>query len=75
MALPAEENDIFEKLEQSGIVSTDMVAVLKRMKGCRNILVHEYARINDELIFEAISAKLGDFDDFRREVSGALEHF
>ena len=74
LGLPAEENDIFEKLERAGIISTAIVTVLKRMKGCRNILVHEYARVNDEIIFEAVSAKVGDFDDFRREVIAGLEH-
>jgi len=29
--------------------------------------------VNDEIIFEAVSAKLGDFDDFRREIIAALE--
>lgn len=75
LGLPAEENDIFEKLEHNGVISADLVAVLKRMKGCRNILVHEYARVNDEIIFEAVSARLGDFDDFKREVTGALERY
>ena len=75
LGLPAEENDIFEKLERHGVVSAEMVAVLKRMKGCRNILVHEYARVNDEIIFEAVSARLGDFEDFRREATGALERY
>jgi uncharacterized protein YutE (UPF0331/DUF86 family) len=73
LGLPAEEDDIFEKLAQAGIISGEVVAVLKRMKGCRNILVHEYARVNDEIIFEAASTKLRDFDDFKREVLSALE--
>jgi len=73
LGLPAEENDIFEKLGRAGVISNDMVAVLKRMKGCRNILVHEYARVDDEIIFEAVSTKLGDFDDFRREIIAGLE--
>jgi len=72
LGLPAEENDIFEKLERAGVVSAATVDVLKRMKGCRNILVHEYARVGDEIIFEAVTAKLGDFEAFRREVLQAL---
>lgn len=75
LGLPAEENDIFEKLERAGVISAAMVAVLKRMKGCRNILVHEYARVSDEIIFEAVSARLGDFDDFRREATTALDRY
>jgi uncharacterized protein YutE (UPF0331/DUF86 family) len=75
LGLPAEENDILEKLERHGVISAEMVAVLKRMKGCRNILVHEYARVNDEIIFEAVSARLADFADFKREVTIALERY
>ena len=29
--------------------------------------------MNDAIIFEAVSAKLGDFDAFKREVVSALE--
>jgi uncharacterized protein YutE (UPF0331/DUF86 family) len=73
LGLPAEENDIFEKLERAGVLSVEMVDVLKRMKGCRNILVHEYARVADEIIFDAVTAKLGDFDQFRQQVLHALQ--
>jgi uncharacterized protein YutE (UPF0331/DUF86 family) len=75
LGLPAEEDDILDKLERASIISAEMIAVLKRMKGCRNILVHDYARVNDEIIFEAVSTKLGDFEAFRREVISALERY
>src|SRR6266508_5026153 len=47
-----------------------MAVVLKRMKGLRNLLVHEYGRINDEIVFETVRQRLGDFDSFKREVVG-----
>jgi uncharacterized protein YutE (UPF0331/DUF86 family) len=72
LGLPAEEDDLFEKLAQAGKISARMRETLKRMKGCRNILVHEYGRVEDELIFETISTRLGDFDDFKREILAAL---
>ena len=75
LGLPAEEDDIFEKLERAGIISAEMVALLKRMKGCRNILVHDYARVNDEIIFEVVGTKLGDFDAFKRGVISALQRY
>jgi len=59
LGLPAEEDEIFEKLERAGIVSAEMAAVLKRMKGCRNLLVHDYARVDDEIIFDAVPTRLG----------------
>lgn len=68
LGLPAEENDLFEKLSARAVISSAMAARLRRMKGLRNLLVHEYARIDDQLVFEAIQTRLGDFDTFKTEV-------
>jgi uncharacterized protein YutE (UPF0331/DUF86 family) len=38
------------------------------MKGLRNLLVHGYGRIDDEIVFEALTRRLGDFELFKREV-------
>ena len=42
------------------------------MKGLRNLLVQEYGRVNDPLVFETVSRRLGDFEDFKREVLAFL---
>ena len=52
LGLPFEEDDVFEKLSQVGIISSEMVATLKRMKGLRNILVHEYGRVDDRIVYD-----------------------
>jgi hypothetical protein len=41
--------DLFEKLAVRGVVSRPMADTLRRMKGLRNVLVHEYARVSDAL--------------------------
>ena len=68
LGLPGEENDLFEKLARRGVVSEGMTETLRRMKGMRNLLVHEYGRIDDELIFETARDRLADFGTVRREV-------
>jgi len=68
LGLPGEEDDLFEKLLRREVISPSMAAVLKQMKGLRNLLVHEYGRINDEIVFETVRRRLGDFDTFKREV-------
>lgn len=73
LGLPAEEDDLFEKLEQAGILSPRMKETVKEMKGFRNILVHEYGRIDDEIVYQATKTRLGDFADFKREVLEALK--
>lgn len=73
LGLPSEENDLFDKMQKKGIVSKEMNVALKKMKGFRNILVHEYATIDDELVFNAARTKLEDFRKFKEEVLKALK--
>jgi uncharacterized protein YutE (UPF0331/DUF86 family) len=72
LGLPGEEDDLFAKLAGRGVVSASTADILRRMRGLRNILVHEYGRINDALVFEAVQRRLGDFDAFKREVLAFL---
>lgn len=74
LGLPAEEDDIFEKLERAGFISPSLKETLKEMKGFRNILVYEYGEVDDRLVYEAIKTKLTDFDAFKREILKALEN-
>jgi len=72
LGLPGEENDLFEKLAEREVISRPMADLLRRMKGMRNILVHEYGRVDDELIFDAVTHRLGDFDRLKREILAFL---
>ncbi len=72
LGLPAEEDDLFAKLEQAGSLSPAMTATLRRMKVFRNILVHEYGRIDDRIVYEMATTGLGDFEAFGEEVRAAL---
>ena len=42
------------------------------MKGFRNILVHKYGVVDDELVFEMLKEKLSDFDMFKQEILANL---
>lgn len=68
LGLPGAEEEVLDKLESARLLSPETVGTLRRMKGCRNILVHEYGHVLDELIFEAITTRLGDFGAFKQEV-------
>jgi len=75
LGLPAEEDDLIEKLEQAGLISSEMAKMLRTMKGFRNILVHEYGRIDNALVFAMATRRLQDFDAFKTEILRALhEH-
>ncbi len=72
LGLPGEEDDVLEKLGTAGVVSTELKDRLRKMKGLRNILVHEYGRVNDRLIYEVLQNELGDFERFKQEVLQTL---
>ena len=73
LGLPSEENDLFEKLARAGVITETRAETLKRIKGFRNILVHEYGGVDDEIVFRAATERLSDFDAFRQEILRALE--
>ncbi len=73
LGVPAEEDDLFDKLQQAKVLSEEMVQTLRRMRRFRNLLVHEYGRIDDRLVFEIIQTRLEDFEAFKREILNALQ--
>ena len=72
LGLPAEVEDLFRKLVTAGVITEAMGDRLREMRGFRNILVHEYAQVDDRLVYEAVKTKLEDFALFRREVLAYL---
>lgn len=72
LGLPAEESDIFEKLLQNKIISAEVRDILKAMKGFRNIIVHDYAGIDNVVVYEIATARLTDFEKFIKEALNAL---
>lgn len=42
------------------------------MKGLRNILVHQYGKVDDQIVFEYAQAGIEDFEQFKHEVAKVL---
>jgi len=72
LGLPAEEEDLFEKIEKKKIISKKMKEKLKLMRGFRNILVHRYAGVDDQLVFENLK-NINDFREFRKQIISFLK--
>lgn len=73
LGLPAEEDDLIYKLTQGHVLSREMGAKIREMKAFRNVLVHEYARIDDRLVYEALTSRVNDFAAFKQEVLACLK--
>ena len=61
LSIPYDESNLIDELKSKNIIKSQSVTLLKNMKGFRNILVHRYGKINDELVFEYLQNKLDDF--------------
>ena len=66
---PEDDKNVFDILRDEKIISEVLAEKLKDAKGMRNIIAHEYGKINDELIFEAVTEQLlGDVNNFLKEL-------
>ena len=64
LGLPKESRQSFEILEKSGIIPEELARTLQGMVGFRNILVHEYQKLDIEIMIDIIENRLRDLIDF-----------
>lgn len=73
LKIPEEEKEAFDILEKSNIISAKLCEKLKDAKGMRNIIAHEYGKIDDEVVFHSLTEELvRDANKFIRNVSDFL---
>ncbi|NVO00648.1 MAG: DUF86 domain-containing protein [Geobacteraceae bacterium] len=68
LGLPKESKESFALLATAGIISNDLAKRLQGMVGFRNILVHEYQRMDISLMVDVIENRLDDMVVFSNHV-------
>lgn len=71
--LPASEEGIFDILVRRKVISRDFGEILKDLKGFRNILIHRYAHVADDIVYYNLSKYLDDFYLFKSIIESYLE--
>ncbi len=66
---PTSFRDLFTILREHDIIPEDHLLTFQRMASFRNMLVHRYESIDDELVFGIFNKHLSDFDLFIRLVT------
>jgi uncharacterized protein YutE (UPF0331/DUF86 family) len=66
---PSSYKDTFAVLAENRIVSTDNLKTYEKMAAFRNLIVHYYERIDDEVIFGIFKRDLEDFETFVSEIA------
>jgi uncharacterized protein YutE (UPF0331/DUF86 family) len=73
LRIPDEEENIFLVLAQESFINHDLGQRMKGMVNFRNILVHEYLEIDNELVHRHLTRNLADFDQFAKSIIDYLE--
>lgn len=64
LGLPKDSGDAFTLLAETGIISAVMSKHLKGMVGFRNVLVHEYTKLDLTIMVDVIEHHLDELLDF-----------
>ncbi len=62
---PAGYRDLLLILNEHGVIPAEHLTTFQNMASFRNMLVHRYESINDELVFGIFKKRLADFDLYR----------
>lgn len=68
LGIPQTKKEAFEMLESHGLISEDMCNKMKGMIGFRNIAIHEYKEIDEEILQDIIENHLEDLQEFARDM-------
>ena len=72
LGLPAEEENLLDRLEHARILPLELVRTLRAMRRFRNILVHEYGAVDDKIVFQLAGRLPHDVAAFTETVKRAL---
>ncbi len=65
---PISYRDTFAVLAENKIIRTENLKTYEKMAAFRNLIVHYYERIDDEVVFGIFQRNLNDFDLFASEI-------
>ena len=66
LGVPQESREAFDLLEAAGLIDATLADRLKRMVGFRNIAVHDYQRLDIEVVRAIVHERLDDLAGFAR---------
>ncbi len=65
---PADNGDAVRILGERGVLTSQLAASIRKAVGFRNVLVHEYIKVDDAIVVDKL-ADLSDLEDFVSEVA------
>lgn len=69
---PTTYKEGFEILEEEKIISVELREKMVKMSGFRNVIAHDYAKINYDTVYDVLQNKLIDIEEFVSEIKKSL---
>ena len=66
LGIPQETREAFDLLEAAGRLDPSLAGRLKKMVGFRNVAVHDYQKLNLDIVRHILVERLDDFLEFTR---------
>lgn len=70
---PEDNRDVFKVLGENRIITESLQKRLQDMASFRNLIVHSYAKIDNEVVFGILKKRLGDIEAFIKAVSKTMK--
>ena len=66
--VPGSTNEMFYLLEENGYLDNEITEKMVKAVGLRNLVVHEYSKIDLERIFEVTQKDITDLNEFLKSI-------
>jgi uncharacterized protein YutE (UPF0331/DUF86 family) len=71
--IPADSKDSIRKLAENRVIPRSLSTRLEELVGFRNLLVHQYGRVDDSKAYSYLNAESKDFFDFIETIDKYIE--
>lgn len=72
LGIPQSARQSFELIANAGFIEKDTAEALMKMVGLRNIAVHDYQKLNMDILIAVINKHLIDFETFSAEIAAHI---
>lgn len=72
LGIPIDSKDSISKLCQHDVISQSLLSRLEELTGFRNLLVHQYGRVDDSIAYRSLRDESGDFYEFLEEIENFI---
>ncbi len=66
-------SEMFQKLAENNLIKKELADKLSDMAKFRNLLVHQYAKIDDKKVYDILQENLKDIEKFLKEIEKLLQ--